>query len=424
VARRPGARSDPDILAQHLGLAEHRGGLVASPLTLRGVAPYIAGRYLVAEPERFGPVVASLLRDGDASAIAHVLPAVREAAARNPTVVLDALVARLREADSGRVAEPALLRTLAAVAPDRLLADGCPNMAAWLPQARADLADTLGGLGPLPEGQANARFEVLNRLAADGIYAVRRAAYRAAAACEADRFIALALSWARWREPGRQGPRGYAAECAGWLPAPVDAQHFAQLGWDQEPTVRKAYERSCREREDRLAAVEFEQRVLGIRDPAGVTRNWRHGIGLSRVGDDSTIRRLADRLKDGLPPSVRFWLKRVRKAVEQRWAEVTRKWPDPWFARPGNLERFSGVIRSDEGEEAALTGTLWLMPAESPGGWSSWGGWATAEKWWKDNGELIIPGHRPAQVLVSSSLLPASELVFRGNGPYPARVQS
>jgi hypothetical protein len=419
LASRPGAHSDPDFLARHLGLMEQGGSLVAGPPTLWGVAPHVVGRYFVAEPERFAPAVASLLREGGASVLAHLLPSLREAKSRIPRVVVDAIVARLRKADSGRVAEPPLLHTLAAIAPDRLLTEGCPNIAAWLPQARADLADTVGELGALPEKLATARFQLLSRLAGDGIYAVRRSAYRAAMKCDSDRFIGLVLSWARWREPGRQGPRRYAAECVGWLPSTVAVEHLAELGWDQEPGVREAYQRSLRERKDRLAAAEFEAPVLKVSDPVGVARNWRYGIGVSRVGDDSTIRRLADRLGDGLPPSVRFWLKRVRKAVERRWGEVTRKWPEPWFARPGHLESFSGVLKGDDGKETVLAGTLWLLPAESPGGRSSWGGWATSEKWWRGDGELIIPDRRPAQILVSSTLLPASELLFWGNGPYP-----
>ena len=333
VALRPEARSDPAFLARHLGLTEQDGAVFAGAFTLKGVAPHVVGRYFVAEPERFGPVVASLLRDGDAGVLAHLLPSMREAESRNPAVVLDALVVRLRNADHGRVAELPLLHTLAAVAPDRLLANGCSGMAAWLPQLRADLADTLGRLGSLSQSLANSRFDLLIRLAGDGFYAVRRAAYRAAVGCDLDRFISLASSWALWREPGREGPRRFAAECAGWLPREVESEHFAQLEWDQEPGVREKHERSLRERDDRLSANEFENRVLEVRESDGVIRNWRHGIGLSRVGDDSTISRLADRLGHGLPPSVRFWLKRVRKAVERRWGDVTRKWPEPWFAR-------------------------------------------------------------------------------------------
>lgn len=427
ISRQPGASSNPEFLLRHLGVTDHGGVAVAGPSTLRGVAPHVVGRYFAAEPTRFGQAVATLIVDGDSGALAHVLPSVQEAGTKNPSVVLDALLVRLRRADTGRVADPALLRTLAAVAPDRLLAEGCSNVTAWLPQARANLADTLGRLGPLSAAAADARFELLTQLAGDGIYAVRRAAYRAAISCETTRFAGLVVSWSRWREQGRQGPRRYAAECAGWLPPSVGEEQLAALGWDQEPTVRKSYELSLRERRDRLAASEFESRVLSVQVPAEVLGHWRYGVALSRVGDDSTIRRLADRLGDGLPPSVRFWLKRVRKSVEKRWGEVTRKWPEPWYSRPGQLETFTGVLVGENGKEVALSGTLWLIPSEAPGGRSSWGGWATSNQRWIEMSheeQLMIPGRRTARILVSSSSFPGGELVFSGNGPYPDLVQS
>ena len=419
VAGQPDTRSSPEFLALHLGLTVDEKSPIASAKTFRGIAPHLVGRYFVDEPERFGQIVASLIRDGDVSAIAHVLPWVRKMADRNPSVVLDALVTRLHAADSGQVAEPAVLQTLATVAPARLLMNGCQNIAAWLPQARADLADTVATLGHLPEELAAARFDLLTRLAGDGIYAVRRAAYRAAALSDSDKFIGLARSWAEWREPGRQGPRRYAAECAGWLPPEVVAEHLAGLGWDQEPAVRESYRRSLNERDNRLVAVEFEERVLGVRDPAAVIRMWRYGVALSHVGDDSTIRRLAAPPDDHLHPSIRFWRKRVRKAVERRWSGETRKWPEPWFARPGRLEVFSGVLRGEAGWETALEGTLWLLPAESPTGTSSWGGWARNSNACNGDGELLIAGRAPAQILVTTTLLPSLELVFSGNGPYP-----
>ncbi|HEY1376694.1 MAG TPA: hypothetical protein VGF55_07860, partial [Gemmataceae bacterium] len=292
VARLPESRSDAAFLARHLGLTELDGVPVATSPRFASAVPHVVGRWFYSEPERFGPAVASLLGKGDAMAVAQVLPWVRRVGASSPTVVVDGLVTRLRDADGGQVAEPTVLQTLAAVAPNRLLTDGCRNMASWLPQARADLADTLGRLGPLHEGQASARFDLLTELAGDGIYAVRRAAYRAAATSDVERLISLAIGWAGWRQPGRQGPRRYAAECAGWLSSPIEAEHFAQLASDQEPAVREAYERSHRERADRMAAADYEDRVLSVRDSQDVIRNWRHGVALSRVGDDSTLRRL------------------------------------------------------------------------------------------------------------------------------------
>lgn len=418
VARQPGFRSDPDFQDRYLGLTNDGESLVTSEDTFKGVVPHVVGRYFVAEPERFGPAVASLLRDGNTSALAHVLPSVREVGRESPEVVLNALVARLRRADSGTVAEPSVLHTLAIVAPDRLFSNACTNLAAWLPELRADLADTLGGVGELPDRQAEARFELLSRLVGDGIYAVRRSAYRAAAQCDINQLRLLAVTW-RW--PEQLGPRWYAAECAGWLPSELDP-HFAELAWDQEPVVREAYKRSMGERAERLAAAEFEKKVLEVSDSVGVIRAWRHGIGLSEVGDDSTIRRLSDRLLDGLPASVRFWLKRVRNAVERRWSAVTQKWPEPWHARPGHLEKFTGILQRN-GKKVMVSGTLWLMPAEAPGGRLSWGGWATSDsRWMGDDGELLIEGRRAATLLINNSFFPVTEFVFWGNGLYPYPV--
>ena len=98
---------------------------------------------------------------------------------------------------------------------------------------------------------------------------------------------------------------------------------------------------------------------------------------------------------------------------------MTRKWPDPWFARPGRLESFAGRLVTDEGKENALAGTLWLLPGEAPGERSSWGGWARCEDRWMGDGNLLIPGRVSARVLVTFSIIPTYELVFRGNGRYP-----
>ena len=150
LAGQPGMIADADFLGRYLGLTDAGGTLIASNSTLTGAAPHVVGRYFLVEPEHFGSAVASLLRSGDVGALANLLPFVQQAGVRNPTEVVGALMDQLRKADSGRVAEPALLHTLAAVAPQRLIAEGCSNVAAWLPQARGDLADTLAVSGSSP----------------------------------------------------------------------------------------------------------------------------------------------------------------------------------------------------------------------------------------------------------------------------------
>jgi hypothetical protein len=175
------------------------------------------------------------------------------------------------------------------------------------------------------------------------------------------------------------------------------------------------------ERDERVRAREYEAQVLSVRNSNEVIDRWKYGVALSQVGDDMTLQLLTDCLNDDLPASVRFWLSRIRKEVSQRWSKVTRDWPETWFARPGNLETFNGTIRID-GHEAPVTGLLWLVHSELPGGLSSWGGWASASRREPGEGELLLPGRRRARILVTSAQIFGGDIVFSGSGPYPDGV--
>jgi hypothetical protein len=334
-------------------------------------------------------------------------------------MVVDALVTRLRRAEDGRLAELPLIDTLTLVAPDRLLADGCRGVESWLPQARAHLATVLGRLARVTPEIVHLRSQLLFRLVGDGIYAVRRAAYQAAAESALDDFLPLALGWVRADDTGgSEGLRRRAAEIAGWLPPNFVTQHLDSLRSDSEPGVREAYRRSIADRDERVLARLYEQRVLAVCNKDEVIGTWRYGVALSKVGDDLTLDRLADRLSVDLPPSVRFWISRVRKAVERRWGDLTRQWPEPWFARRGHLETFTGTIRS-EGSEVTASGMLWHIPAELLTQLSSWGGWANAEGRSFGHGELLISGRVPARILVDQASIPSGFHVFSGNCLYP-----
>jgi hypothetical protein len=415
IARQPKSRSDFDFLTRRLGLEESDGTFVAGEKTREGVVPHVVGRFFVAEPDRFGAAVTSLIENGDASALSYLLPSIRELGPRNPIGVVDALLARLRQADEGSVADLPLLHLLAEIAPNRLLT-ACAGVDAWLPQARSELANTLGRLLELSAASADLRFHLLIKLTGDGIYAVRRAAYRAAARCDPERLAKLIESWADWREVGREGPRRRAAECAAWL---FDISgSINSLRGDQEPGVRDAFERSMLEREERDRASNYEKHVLSVSNPDGIIAAWRYGVALSQVGDDSTIYILAERGRQGLPAAVRFWLARVRKAVERRWNDVTTKWPEPWYARPGLLETFEGTIRAKD-QVVTVSGTLWQMQGGQPGSFNSWGGWAAASNMLTGGQELLIPGRRAAKIIIGTSHWPDGNVVFSGNGPYP-----
>lgn len=377
VALQPEFASDPSFLSDRLGLRSRDDGLVDAADVERAV-PYVLGRYFEIDPNRFAPAIATMVRKTNGMQQALLLPWLQGSSKGLPALVVDALMDRMLRAESSWDYDPRMLRLLADKAPGRLLTDLRSDVVRWFSEARADLADVLGEMDGLDLGLTDARFDLLVDLAGDGLHAVRRAAYRAATKVEPDRFLELALNWAAWDRSGLRGPRSRAAECAGWFPDHAESSPLRRLLHDRDPEVRRACERSLAERDDRLMAEEFESRILAIDDPRDIVPNWRYGVALAQVGDDSTLKRLEARRRELVPPSVRSWLLRISKAVETRWTKVTRESPEPWHTRKGRLERFSGSVRQGS-TSAAVSGALWLMGAEHPMELSSWGGWGTGK---------------------------------------------
>jgi hypothetical protein len=446
VARVRGHETDDRFLATRLGLLVGESGVdIELPVVSESV-PHIVARYFVASPARFAPAISTLVRTGAVDVLSAVLPSINNVRPV-PLEVLDTLALRVRRADEG-LFEPPVLHTLARIAPKYLLSPVRSNVENWLPQARAELADILGSTGALEQEQSQSRFDLLVRLAGDGVYAVRRAAYRAAARCDPDKFLALVTSWGMATEGEGEGPRRNAAEAAGWLPHAPLRTGLAALAWDREPGVRLTFRRMLAERDERLRAARYATHVCSVRHPRDVIRKWRYGVALAQIGDDATLNRLDERLATRIHPAVRLWLERIRKAVQQRWDETTRKWPEPWFTRRGHLEQFMGTFRSLEGgplqvgespsslgalvwaggppvpvpPSFSVSGVLWQLPSETLGGWESWGGWATGLKGNPGEWDLHVPDRNLARVLITSVQFPQGTFVFVGNGPYPKPV--
>jgi hypothetical protein len=394
---------------------------------------YLVGQWFSLQPVRYAPAVAKLLRTEDPRRVVPLMEAVRKIGLDNPREIKEALLERTHWMDGGRLAEPFAIDVLAAVAPDDLLADEWPLLGHWLPQARSAMADALGRILDFSTKLAASRENLLVRLTGDGLYGVRRIAYRAYANSAQEKFSALMVSWALSVGESNVEFRQRAAEGSAWvqLPGALDALH--SLEWDPESAVREAYDKSFEERLERAWKQFHESRVLAAVKPEDVVRFWRHGCALDRLGDDSTIELLRQRSEQGLPPNVRFWLARVRKAVQSRWDDVVRKWPDPWFTRRGRYEMADGLIQWTDGTEKHVHAHLWLAPAEKLTGLGSWGGWAQttemnvtgmwslafAEPASSPEAHLHIPGRSAAQILVTRSFMPGGWFVFSGNGAYP-----
>ena len=309
---------DDSAFADRFGLIVSGGRVRVRP----GAAPPPAALRLLAQrypldPVRYAPAVSELIRAGSYQRLAILLPPVRKARLDNPSEVIAALVDRAHRMDRGREAEPVLLELLAEVAPDRLLGDDWRDLDRWAPPARAAMADALGRVGPLPDDLAEARVRLLVRLAGDGLYGVRRAAYRAYAAADPLDLAALLGSWAAATGNG-PGLRARAAEGSAWLAEADATGKLARLEYDPEPVVRHAQKRASGDRRQLEWRESYENFVLAAETPHDVVRLWRYASALGGLGDDRTVEVLHRRASARPHPAVRFWLARIRKAAERR----------------------------------------------------------------------------------------------------------
>ena len=418
LASRPEALTDTVFLTECLGFQD--GGNIRVPNSPRQLEEnHAVGLLFAQEPLRFAAAMADILRQADSSAIGPALWAVRRVEHTIP-LIADALLERICRMDGGRLSEPAVLKVAAGITPAGLLGREWQKLKQWMPQAREALAQTLAGLGRLAEPLATQRFNLLAQLAGDGLYPIRRAAFRALAICEEARFGALLTSWAVARTVGCEPLRQRASEGCGWLPILPAEGPLAELAWDPEKAVREACVRSAAERSERQHAASYAAMVLAATDPGDVVQHWRYGVALGKIGDDQSIELLEQRMSCDLPPSVRFWLQRVKKAIKYRWDQVTRKWPEPWFTRRSATVPMRGSIRAANGQEIEVEGYIWRTTPEPPERLASWGGWMMAGNW-IDAGvnKLTLPGRQPASILVTSSQIPSGITVFTGTGEYP-----
>lgn len=430
-------RTHPEVIERQFALTRTGDTWGVTPGKQKGEWDgYLVGLLYSKQPQAFAPVIATLLRDGNWQTVVQIAGVLRaihgeSAHGRLPEEIEGALFDRIRGGQRYDTAETALFDLAARLAPGTLARgewDGEWND--WRFEARAALAEALGYAHFSADGREQAA-NTLTQLTYDGIYGVRRAAYRGLVRLAPETLLATCAAWQAGKDVLL---RERAAEAIGWF-EPDTAMHESivavegMLLSDPEPTVRETAVRAVRDRREREWA---RQCVARVRDARGGSQSailgaWPYGQALRQIGDDESLRALSVGLADsGLPTHVRHWWEQLMKGIEEHWQKVTGKWPDPWRKWEGKIEEGEGQIIVDTDATISVHYRLWYEPAATLSDAGSWSG--TGEV--RDRNERIdleeyvlqLEDRRCGTILVSSASFASAEgqtFAFSGQGQFP-----
>jgi len=424
----------PDLMRSTLGIERSDQGLqLVEGVELSQWAPHMIGRLYNAHPEVYAEVVGDLLLERDWHPSIQILRWLEITHARGeqtpiPTVVFNALLRRVREFYSPIYSETEVFKVLSTIAPDALVDQEWDSLIdKWMADTQASLANALGMAEIEPERKIGC-FSHLEKLAESGLYAVRRAAYRALAKQSQEHLYQLCKSWS---DSSVLDLNIRAAEAIGWIeytPETADRDGFSEIFVrccvDPEPKVREAAQRARDERRKRLWARDYLAIVLNVRGETNreILDAWCYGDALGQIGDDECQEILRDHLTNQvLPPHIRHWSGRILKQMESNWKKTTQKWPEPWTDMRGMIESGSGKLIFENGEEIVIQYSIWGEMGAVPGEKHSWGGIVNAPVVHfldMKKATIELADHRKGQVFLNGFSGDTGSIL--GSGVYPS----
>lgn len=319
---------------------------------------------------------------------------------------------------------------LAVLMPDALAQeDWSDGWDQWLPEARQSLAEALG----IAQYEAKSHLQavaLLRLLVGDGLYRVRRSAYRSLSNLSGESLLALAEEYSVSQSVHF---RKRAAEAFSWLPESCQSDEVERLRKrlvdDPELSVRIAMQRSLLERRNRQWAQAYLRQIIEVKGENNneILAAWRYGRAFVQIADDSVREQLRDYFEaSSLSPHVSHWIKTIIEDSEKQWKETVRKWSEPWIAQKGQLESGKGILQL-MGRRVPIDYSLWVVPPLSPSDLGMWGGIAfLIETVSSEIEEMTIKLEDGREV----SILPtkficdmgtASQLLFTGMGSFPTK---
>jgi len=320
-------------------------------------------------------LVAELIRRVEGHGVYSLFGSDRVRGSRTPIEVAEAIVDRIRTKTTPYSVETPMFSLLGEMAPELLLNTRWEDeWDGWHPDGRTALLDAIGRLSPNDTIVPDRVVVIARRLADDGLYSVRRSAYRAMAE-HATEWLEILVK--EWCEGGVDVDyRKRAAEACVWLsPNEELPSTIAELLVDPEADVRQIAQASCHERRERRWCRQYIQSIIeGINGGKPVLELYRYGHALGKIGDNGDQAELAEYVAKGaLRPNQEIWLFGVLEAMQRHWRDVTSKWPEPWTKLEGTIEKMDAVVNFD-GDDYEVEATLWVTPRTEPSGMGEWGG--------------------------------------------------
>jgi hypothetical protein len=421
----------PELLTDRLGLRfVDDYWNFASTTNYAGNTGLILGLLHERHPGLFLQAVCSFVRDCDwmyTAGLLHFFGGLGGPQRQVPANLRDALIDRIKSRQSRSSVETELFGILGQWDAGLLASQAWSQYwSDWLPDARVALADALGDLGPELRELAVAHLLSLTK---DGMYAVRRSAYRSLGRVSRDSLLALCQACAFIDvQYGEIQPsielRRRGAEACSWLPDEEFTAVFQSFATDPERTIRDTAVRMMDERRVRINALGYLSRVLSSTsgDTEQILTTWRFGRALSYTGDDFCIRSIQKHIASGVTPSnVRHWLNQIWKGIESSWKKVTQSWPEPWLSWQGSIEENRGILIFPGNDQVLVQYTICVQPPLTPSDVGNWRGAAWAVDGTNTflmmprNAILVLANEKRGEINITVSSL--DRIQFVGSGP-------
>jgi hypothetical protein len=434
LARQDRLLSYPELLMSRLGLraigvrwelddaSEHAGGTGS-----------VLGLLYSSHPDRFIDPVCSFLRDRDwmyAAELFYVIDHLWRTGTSVPSKIRNALMDRIRSRQTSSTVDLELFEFLARWAPESLAKyTWRGHWGEWLPGARVALADALGEFHDSGRETRAQAVEQLLALTQDGLYAVRRSAFRSLSRISPDTLDGL-CELSQYSDQHTNSEQAAAdlrrrgAEACEWATEPEFRKSFDAFSTDPEYSVRETAFRALKDRRKGAAAKVCLSEVLQVSEgkAAEILSAWKFGLALGNVGDDSSIRAIRERATAvHLPRNVRNWLERIVEGIEEGWRKTTQKWPEPWLSWNGSVEEGQGQLIVQSDDPIAIDYTLCIQPAIAPSRVGRWRGVSRCRDqsnsllWTHSDGLIVFSDGRKGEIVITNSS--SQQILFVGNGP-------